>query len=642
LNPEEALAHFAAIVESSEDAIISKTLDGIILTWNNGAERVYGYTASEVIGRPMTILLPEDRPDEEAEILRRIARGERVDHFETVRRTKNGGLIDVSLTISPIRDNNDRIVGASHIARNVTDRKHLNDQLRHLAAIVESSEDAIISKTLKGIILSWNAAAERVYGYTASEAIGSHMALLLPEDRSNEEAEILERIGRGERVEHFETVRRTKTGALINVSLTISPVRDQHGMVIGASHVARDVTERRRMEDQLRHTQKLESLGVLAGGVAHDFNNLLTGILGNTSLALEILSSNHPARGVLNDVLNASERASHLTRQLLAYAGKGRFVIEPINLSGMVREISALIQTSISKNVQLRLELRDDIPSILADSSQLQQLVMNLVINGAEAIPADQPGSVIVTTGTHIVEEHDLATLDEESELAAGTYVSLQVQDTGSGMDEVTLGRIFEPFFTTKFTGRGLGLAAVLGIVRGHKGIMKVRSRPGKGTIFRVLFPASAAPAVRTPPPAFSVPVRDEVILVIDDEEIIRRTAKSMLERYGYTVMVAENGREGVELFRVLAEKVSVVLLDMTMPVMNGEEALAHLKAINPSVKVILSSGYNEVEAIRRFTGKGIAGFVQKPYSTAALIEKIGSVRHPIGSPGTNFRDRSV
>jgi PAS domain S-box-containing protein len=336
-DPEVALSHLAAIVESSDDAIISKTLDGVILTWNTGAERVYGYAAAETIGRRMTMLLPEDRPNEEEEILARIARGDRVEHFETVRRAKNGENIDVSLTISPTRDKEGRVTGASHIARNITDRKRADERLQQLAAIVESSDDAIVSKTLGGVILTWNTGAERVYGYAAAETIGRPMYMLLPDDRAGEEDEILARIARGDRVEHFETVRRTKNGEHIDVSLTISPTRDKEGRVTGASHVARNITEQKRIEEQLRHTQKLESLGVLAGGVAHDFNNLLTGILGNASLALETLSANNPARSLLRDVLSASERASLLTRLLLAYAGKGKFIVEAINLSELIR-----------------------------------------------------------------------------------------------------------------------------------------------------------------------------------------------------------------------------------------------------------------------------------------------------------------
>ena len=616
----------AAIEESSEDAIVSKTLDGTILTWNKGAEQVYGYTAEEVIGRHMSLLLPPDRREEESRILERIRHGERLEHFETVRRRKTGEPIHISVTISPIRDKNGRIIGASHLARSRTDRR-LEQQLEQLAAIVESAEDAIISKTLDGTVLTWNAGAERVYGYNAAEMIGKPMTLLLPEGLPNEENEILQLLRAGKRVEHFETVRKTKRGDLIDVSLTISPIRSADGTITGASHVARNVTERKQLEEQLRHTQKLESLGVLAGGVAHDFNNLLTGILGNASLALESLSSHSPVCGLLRDVVNASERASHLTRQLLAYAGKGRFIIEPLNVSVLVWEISNLIQASVPKNVQLRLELGEDLPLIQADASQIQQVVMNLVINGAEAIGAQQNGTVLVTTAVQEVDEHYLATaLGETDELTPGTYVCLEVHDTGCGMDEATMNRIFDPFFTTKFTGRGLGLAAVQGIVRGHKGAMKVYSTPGQGTTFKILYPASGEAAARGKTLIAQTATQGELILVIDDEDIIRRTAKSMLERYGYTVVLAENGKEGVELFQVLSEKVAAVLLDMTMPVMNGEEAFSQLKRIQPEVKVILSSGYNEAEAVRRFTGKGLAGFIQKPYTATALSDKMRSV----------------
>jgi len=501
------------------------------------------------------------------------------------------------------------------------------EAMAHLAAIIESSDDAIISKTLEGTILTWNAGAEHVYGYNASEAIGQSMRMLLPEGRPNEENEILERIRRGERVEHSETVRKTKSGKLIDVSLAISPIRDKSGRIIAASHVARNVTGRKHVEEQLRHTQKLESLGVLAGGVAHDFNNLLTGILGNASLALESISSYHPLRGLLRDIVNASERASHLTRQLLAYAGKGRFVIEPVDLSALVREISTLIQSSIPKNVQLRMELTDNLPPIQADASQLQQIVMNLVINGAEAIGPKESGTVLVTTGIQQVDErYLLSSLEGSAELVTGLYVSLDVHDNGCGMDEVTIGRIFDPFFTTKFQGRGLGLAAVQGIVRGHNGTMKVYSRPGKGTTFKVLFPATEQGVAVKKMPSFQAAANNELILVVDDEEVVRRTAKAMLERHGYSVLLAEDGQQAVELFRVLSDKISAVLLDMTMPIMDGEEAFSRMSAIKPDVKVILSSGYNEVEAVRRFTGKGLAGFIQKPYSSQALSDRLQAV----------------
>jgi two-component system, cell cycle sensor histidine kinase and response regulator CckA len=748
-------SHLAAIVESSDDAIISKDLEGRILSWNAGAERVYGYSASEAIGQPMTIVLAPDRADEEDEILNHIRRGMRFEHFETVRQRKDGHSIQVSLTISPVRDSSGAIIGASHVARDITDRKHAEEELRaakeqlqlladsmpaavsrcsrdyryvwvsegyaawlhkrteeivgkpireilghqgyediraymervlagekveyttevhflgagnrwiqavyaptyergqevdgwiavitditdtrqmklanaHFAAIVGSSEDAIISKDLDGTILTWNAAAERIYGYPAAEAIGEKMLLMVPPDRVQEEIEILSKIRHGESVSHFETTRVKKGGASIDVSLTISPIRSREGKVMGVSHIARDITERKDVEKHLQQTQRLESLGVLAGGIAHDFNNLLTGILGNISLAVEGVATNHPARLPLRNALGASERASDLTRQLLAYAGKGRFLIEPVNLSDLIREISELIQASICKNVQLRLDLAQDLPYIEADGSQLQQLIMNLVINGAEAIGEDRSGTVLVTTGIQDVDEaYLLSTIGPEVE--PGRYVSLEVHDTGVGMDPATISRIFDPFFTTKFTGRGLGLAAVQGIVRGHKGTLKVYSHPGKGSTFKVLLPVTDKhPGTQRQPSSAEALEGDATVLVVDDEQIVRQTAKSMLERYGYMVLLAENGKEGLDLFRLLADKVALVLLDMTMPVMSGEETLRNLKLIQPEVKVLLSSGYNESEAIRRFTGKGLVGFIQKPYSAVHLAK---TVRRALDAP---------
>jgi two-component system, cell cycle sensor histidine kinase and response regulator CckA len=405
------------------------------------------------------------------------------------------------------------------------------------------------------------------------------------------------------------------------------PVRDESGAIREWIGTISDIEYRLRLEEQLRSTQKLESLGVLAGGVAHDFNNLLVGILGNASLALETISTNNPGREMLREIVAASEAAAHLTKQLLAYAGKGRFVTELVDLSELVRQITALIQASIPRTVQVRFDLRDRLPSVEADMGQMQQLIMNLIINGAEAVPEGQPGTVLVVTSAQQIDDNYIRSMLAPTQVSPGLYVSLEVHDTGVGMTEDVLGRIFDPFFTTKFTGRGLGLAAVLGIVRGHKGAIKVYSTPGQGTTFKILLPASE----QTQPPVRPQLLKESnqdpaTILVIDDEAFVRRTAKAMLERFGYSVVVAENGKEGVDLFRVIADKVAVVLLDMTMPVLSGEDTFRELRTIKPDVKVILSSGFNEVEAVRRFTAKGLAGFLQKPYSATALEEKVRSV----------------
>jgi two-component system, cell cycle sensor histidine kinase and response regulator CckA len=390
--------------------------------------------------------------------------------------------------------------------------------------------------------------------------------------------------------------------------------------------------ERLRSEERLRHSQKLESIGILAGGVAHDFNNLLTGVLGNASLAYESLPAASPVRAMLKDVLDATERAAHLTKQLLAYAGKGRFVIEVLDLSRQVEEISSLLQTSIPKNVHLRLDLAKRVPGFEGDAAQIQQIIMNLVINGAEAIPEGRNGTVTTTTRTEHIDDEYIRTTLEGNEIVPGCYVTLEVQDTGVGMDEATLAHIFDPFFTTKFTGRGLGLAAVIGIVHGHKGALKVDSTPGQGSTFKLLFPATEEPPMASHEPAEhkQALAGTETILVIDDEAVVRHTAAASLQHFGYHVMTAEDGPAGLEIFRGNEDRIAAVLLDMTMPLMSGEETFRQLKTTDPNVRVILSSGYNEVEAIRRFTGKGLAGFIQKPYTSSQLAEKIKSILNNI------------
>jgi two-component system cell cycle sensor histidine kinase/response regulator CckA len=572
---------------------------------------------------------PDDRAEVETAVRKAIDNRSRFDcEFRTL--STDGSVHWLSSSGQVLYDDRGTPLRMVGVTMDVTERKQGQDALAKLAAIVESSEDAIISKDLHGTIQTWNAAAERVYGYSAEDVKGKSMALLLPADRPQEEAEILSRIERGERVDHFETVRIRKGGNPIEVSLTISPIHDARGQIIGASHVARNITEQKKLEQQMRHAQKLESLGVLAGGVAHDFNNLLVGIIGNASLIQDALPAGDPNRELLENVVVAGQRASDLTRQLLAYAGKGQFQKSSMDLSTSVREMSGLVQASFSKKVEMRLELDNRLPAIEADKGQVQQIIMNLVMNAAEAIGENKAGRVIVSTKVQQIDEREARQTFASWELRAGRYVLLEVRDTGLGMDEATQARIFDPFFTTKFTGRGLGLSAVLGIVKAHKGALSVHSRPGEGSTFQVLFPSIDTAFA----PAATARVRRELqgtgtILVIDDEPFVRNMAKFALERYGYTVTTAMDGVSGLDLFRERPDEISLVLLDLTMPVMSGEETLAELIAIRPDVCVLLSSGFSEMEALRRFAGRSLAGFIQKPYTAAQLAERVKAILEP-------------
>jgi PAS domain S-box-containing protein len=382
------------------------------------------------------------------------------------------------------------------------------------------------------------------------------------------------------------------------------------------SGICMDTTERHQLQDQLRQTQRLESLGVLAGGIAHDFNNLLTGILGNASLADAKLRPDDPARPFLRDVVAASQRAAELTQQLLAYAGKGRVCREHLDLCELVRELMPLVRPSIPAGVQLLLDLAPT--PIKADAGQIHQLVMNLIINAAEAI--SNTGTVVLTTG---IEEVSSGVAHR---LAPGKYACLRVCDTGAGMDEGTLGRIFEPFFSTKFSGRGLGLAAALGIVHAHHGSITVESAPGKGTTFRVWLPASdVVPAAVQRPVAPADLSGSGVILVVDDEDLVLRMAQASLEAYGYTALLASDGRSALDVVAVSGDRIRAVVLDLTMPGMTSEETIKHLRAMQPTIPVMITSGYSGSEILQRFETTGINGFLQKPYTAEQIARCISA-----------------
>ena len=383
-----------------------------------------------------------------------------------------------------------------------------------------------------------------------------------------------------------------------------------------------DLTEQKRVEESLREVQKLESLGLLAGGIAHDFNNLLTGVMGNASLLAEEVAAGSQELEIVRSVMDAAERMSRLTSQMLAYSGRGRFVIDSLDLSKQVLQITSLIHASVPSNVQLRLALANNLPLIDADSGQLQQVIMNLVINAAEAV-GNGAGSVDIATGVEAVTEKTLQANVSRQAAETGDYVVLRVSDTGCGMDKATRARIFDPFFTTKFTGRGLGLASVLGIIRGHNGLMTVESEPGKGTSFNAFFPISERRVATQATAAQSRPGAGRV-LVVDDEQIIRDLAEVALRKLGYTVVLAANGKEAVDIVLREPMSIDIVLLDMIMPLLGGEETLDELLKIRPGLVVIAMSGYSEIEAKSRFGG-GISGFLQKPFTVGALSLEIGA-----------------
>jgi signal transduction histidine kinase/ABC-type amino acid transport substrate-binding protein/ActR/RegA family two-component response regulator len=388
-----------------------------------------------------------------------------------------------------------------------------------------------------------------------------------------------------------------------------------------ASELERRSSEEARqlLERQMQHAQKLESLGVLAGGIAHDFNNLLTAMLGHMNIAQLKLAPESPARPHLEGLERIIHRAADLTRQMLAYSGKGRFVVRSYDLNQVVQEVTHLLEVSISKKIALRFDLAPALPLVEADAAQIQQVIMNLVTNAADAI-GDRDGTIRLITSSLQLDRAYLDQVFQGQELAPGSYVALEVGDTGCGMAPEVLGRIFEPFFTTKVMGRGLGLSATIGILKGHRAGMRIYSEPGRGTTFKLLFPVSeanrevevaqlVAPALR----------REATVLLVDDEEMIREAVTAVLESLGLTVLTANDGREALETVQRPEVKVDVVLMDLTMPHMDGREAFQAIRRIHPDLPIILSSGYNEHESIQDFMGRGLAAFLQKPYTLQTL-----------------------
>lgn len=503
---------------------------------------------------------------------------------------------------------------------------------RYRTAIEQSNDGFALVKD--GLHLYVNQEMCQIFGYAnPEEIIGKPIGLVThPDDRERVIA-IHQRRKKGESAPaKYEFKGRRKDGEPVYIEASVSRTIYQ-GEPVALAYL-RDITDRKRAEEEqnnletrMREVQKLESLGVLAGGIAHDFNNLLMAILGYAELALLALSPASPARSDIEEIVRASQRAADLCRQMLAYSGKGRFVVGRYDLVEIVREMAQMLAVSISKKASLRYALAEDLPAVEVDVTQMRQVIMNLITNASEAL-GEEDGTISVSCG---LRECDRATLSDsylDDKLPEGKYVYLEVSDTGSGMDAETRQRIFDPFFSTKFTGRGLGLGAVLGIVRGHKGAIKVTSQPGKGTTFVILLPAVEwRPEDRLIKGKQSVPThREGKILLIDDDINVRQVGSAMLKRLGFQVLTAGDGLEGLEIFQERREEIDCVILDLTMPKMGGEETFFELRRLQADVRVILSSGYDEHELTQRFAGQGLAGFIQKPYTLAGLQKNLNRV----------------
>ena len=630
-----------SIFEAIPDAVVAVNQQGVIIQINSQTEALFAYTRDELIGQKIEVLVPErQRPqhhEHRAQFharpkIRRMGSG-----LDLYGRRRDGSEFPVEISLSPVTTADGMLVLS--VIRDISDRKRIEEELRRaneeldrrksrelrdsqnrMALIVDSSQDAIIGKNLDGIITQWNKGAERIYGYSAQEMIGRSITTLSPKDRPQEILGILEKVRRGERVEYFESVRVTKDGRRVNVSISVSPIHDAEGRVMGASVIARDITAQKKVEDQLRQSQKMEAVGRLAGGVAHDFNNLL----GIVTACSELLRTRADAESLeyLDNIREAAKRGASLTRQLLAFSRRQPVQLQVLDLNERLKEVSKLLRPLMGDDVQIVLLPRSASAIVEADPGQMDQVVVNLAVNARDAMP--RGGKLVIETG---ISEFDQSFAEEHPSMMAGRYVMLAVSDNGIGMDEATRSRVFEPFFTTKEMGKGtgLGLATVYGIVKQSGGHVWVYSEPDRGTTFKIYLPCAdhkLGAAVAAPFEALPARREGTTILLAEDDALMRRLTKKMLEEHGYQVLEAEDGRAALEVVGKDHATIDLLLTDVVMKGMSGPELVLRAIETRPAMKVVYMSGYTG-ELVASQGADAAIRLLEKPFTRSSLLRMV-------------------
>jgi two-component system cell cycle sensor histidine kinase/response regulator CckA len=623
VHSEEARMRLAAIVTASDDAIFSKTLDGVITAWNPGAERLFGYSANEAIGQRAAMLFPPDQLQAEMEILARLARGESVKQFDTVRIRKDGTPVDVSVMVSPISYPDSTITSFASISRDITERKTAEERLRKLSHAVEQSPALVVITDKAGNVEYVNPKFTQVSAYQLEDVLGKNPRIWKSGETSQEEYQKLWTTITAGGEWHGEFLNRTKDGEVYRASAALSAIRDATGNITHFLSVAEDVTARRSMEEQYRQAQKMEGIGQLASGVAHDFNNILAVIQMQAGLLKEghNLSPEHDA--LADDIGHAVERAAALTRQLLLFSRKEVLRAQDLDLNQSIESVLKMLRRTIGEAVQMKLNLAAEPMWLHADAGMLDQVLLNLCVNARDAMPAG--GQLLIeTSGVEYSEE----VASQSANVRAGAFVCLSVSDTGCGIPSESLSKIFEPFFTTKEVGKGtgLGLSTVFGIIEQHQGWINVDSEVGRGTTVRICLPRlSERPRRKYPEAALtSMPGGNETILLVEDEPAVRNVTIRALTRLGYRVLDASNAFEALAVWKAHRDEIQLVLTDMVMPGgMNGIQLGAELLKDRPTLKVIYASGYSADVAGADFPLMDGVNFLTKPYDRARLAQTV-------------------
>src|SRR5579863_2450459 len=632
----------AEFLEFIPDAIVAVDQSGTIIHVNSQTLQMFGYGRDELIGQKIETLVPERHRAQHHGHRQEFAKRPKIRSMgaglDLRGKRRDGSEFPVEISLSPVQTEQGMLVLSA--IRDVSDRKRMEDELRRahhelsertdrelwesrsrLAAIVDSSEDAIVGKDLDGIVTSWNKGAEHMYGYAAQEIIGKSISILTPRQRPDEIPSILEKIKRGEGLVHYETLRVAKDGRVLQVSVSISPIRDSSGRVMGASAITRDITAQKRSEDQLRQAQKMEAVGRLAGGVAHDFNNIL-GIITACTELFHGQTKPEEISELVENISTAARRGATLTRQLLSFSRKQATQPIVFDLSERVREVSKLVRPLMGDDVEVLVQAKSPSTLVETDPGQFDQIVMNLAVNARDAMP--HGGKLIFETSS-VQFDHEF--VKQHPQVAAGKYIQLSVSDTGIGMDEATVTRIFEPFFTTKEVGKGtgLGLATVYGIVRQAGGYIWVYSEPNRGTTFKLYLPSAEHKVglAREPEAEEAVlPSQGQAILLVEDDKIMRGLTRKMLEGHGYSVIEAEDGQSALRVAES-GSRIDLVLTDVVMRGLSGPELGSRLASINPAVKILYMSGYSG-ELFERDGGSlPNASLLEKPFSRRALLTAV-------------------